>query len=66
MKNESEDIQGNSAILNPSGTADNGRSNTDKNGPKCCYVIEDVLYDANNENWCEQNLQDQLMCGAKL
>ena len=42
VENESEDIQGNYAILNPSGTADHGRSNTDKNSPKYYYAAEDA------------------------
>ena len=42
MKNESEDIQGDYVTLNPSRTADNGRSNTDKNGPKYYYAAEDA------------------------
>ena len=46
MENESADIQANYAILNPNRTADNGRSNTDTNGPNYCTVLKKYYYAA--------------------
>ena len=43
VKNESEDIQGNYAIMNPNRTAHNGGNNTDKNGPRYWYEDENAL-----------------------
>ena len=57
VENESENIQGNYAILNPSGTADNGRSNTDKNGPKYYYAAEDAWCDVCSARSCVRSPQ---------
>ena len=61
--NESADTQRNYAIQNPHtiNVAAGERSNKDKNGPMCCYAIEDGFCDGRgHENWCGRNLQDLL------